>query len=71
MQHGIDPYCFTRTVQYYYVFIEDVHKARLSLEILIIYHVSLFINLWPCLQKSTMWAQITLNYIFVDIFHLE
>ena len=42
MQHGIDPYCFIRTVQYYYVFIEDVHKARLSLGILIIYHVSLW-----------------------------
>ena len=42
MQYGIDPYCFTPTVQYYYVFIEDVYKAWLSLGILIIYHVSLW-----------------------------
>ena len=28
-------------------------------------------KMWPGLQKSTMWAQITLSYIFANIFRSE
>ena len=48
-----------------------IYKIRYLLLFIIISTLIYNNQMWPGLQKSTMWGQITLSYIFANIFRSE